>query len=341
MTAAQTKKVTFLAQKLRGKHRYGCILGKSPSMQKIYHLLETIKESDSTVLISGETGTGKELIAHTIHSNSSRKNGPMISVNCGAIPKDLMEREFFGHVKGAYTGAVSSKKGYFEEADGGTLFLDEIGEMDRDIQVKLLRVLERSEIIRVGNSSPTTIDVRLIVATNKNLRAEILKENFREDLYYRIHVIPIHIPPLRERREDILVLIENFIKNFQSKPKKEIPPLAEKDMDLLIHYSFPGNVRELENIMERYCLLGTGIGNLLSLQSEESHSSPSGFPYDELLSSSNPLKTVARRAKARAERDFIDHVLQLCNNDYIEAAKMLNISLSSLYRKLQNRGEKD
>ena len=163
-------------------------------MHTIYQMLETIRESDSTVLITGETGTGKELLAQTIHANSPRKDNPMVSVNCAAIPKELMESEFFGHAKGAYTGAVSSKKGYFEEADGGTLFLDEIGEMDRDIQVKLLRVLERGEILRVGDSSPLSIDVRLIAATNKDLRTEVHKKNFRDDLYYRIYVIPIHIP---------------------------------------------------------------------------------------------------------------------------------------------------
>jgi transcriptional regulator with PAS, ATPase and Fis domain len=341
MTAANTSKVSFLEQKLRGKHRYGCILGKSPSMQKIYQLLENIKDSDSTVLISGKTGTGKELIAHTIHANSSRKDSPMVTVNCGAIPKALMEREFFGHIKGAYTGAISNKKGYFEEADGGTLFLDEIGEMDWDIQVKLLRVLERGEIIRVGDSSPTSIDVRLIAATNKDLRAEVRNRKFREDLYYRIYVIPLHIPPLKERREDIPILIENFIKNFQSKRKKDIPSLSEKAMEMLINYSYPGNVRELENLIERYCLLGTSIDSLLAHQSEEPCSSPSEFPYDELLSSSNPLKTVAQKAKTHAEREFISHVLKLCNNDYTETAKMLNISLSSLYRKLQNKGEHD
>ena len=339
MTAAQTKKVSSLSQKLRGKHRYGTIIGRSPSMHTIYHMLETIRESDSTVLITGETGTGKELIAQTIHANSPRKNDPMVSVNCAAIPKELMESEFFGHAKGAYTGAVTSKKGYFEEADGGTLFLDEIGEMDRDIQVKLLRVLERGEIIRVGDSSPITIDVRLIAATNKDLRTEVHKKNFREDLYYRIYVIPIHIPPLRERREDISLLIENFLKSFQAKHKREVPPLSKKEMDMLMHYSYPGNVRELENYIERYCLLGTRIEMLLPDHPGEPHKTSPDFPYDELLSSTNPLKAVAQKAKVRAEKNLIAHILRICDNDYTEAAKMLNISLSSLYRKLKESGE--
>lgn len=339
MTAEQTSKISSLAQKLRGKHRYGAIIGKSPSMQDIYRVLDTIRESDTTVLITGETGTGKELIAQTIHCNSLRKDGPMISINCAAIPKELMEREFFGHAKGAYTGAATGKRGYFEEADGGTLFLDEIGEMDRDIQVKLLRVLERGEILRVGDSSPTALDVRLIAATNKDLRTEVHRKNFREDLYYRIYVIPIHIPPLRERREDIPLLTETFIKNFQAKHKKEVPPLSKKEMAMLTDYSFPGNVRELENYIERYCLLGTGIERLLADRPAEIGNSSPDFPYAELLSSNNPLKAVAQKARARAERDLITHILRICDNDYTEAARMLNISLSSLYRKLKETRE--
>lgn len=310
-------------------------------MHNIYRMLETIRASDSTVLITGETGTGKELIAQTIHANSPRKNEPMISVNCAAIPRELMESAFFGHTKGAYTGAVTCKKGYFEEADGGTLFLDEIGEMDRDIQVKLLRVLERGEIIRVGDASPIPIDVRLIAATNKDLRTEVHKKNFREDLYYRIYVIPIHIPPLRERREDIPLLIENFITTFQAKLHKEVPPLSKNEINMLMYYSYPGNVRELENYIERYCLLGTRIEMLLPDHPSNPLQNPADFPYDALLSSENPLKAVAQKAKVRAEKNLIAHILSICDNDYSEAAKMLNISLSSLYRKLKQSGEQE
>ncbi|MCX5899359.1 MAG: sigma 54-interacting transcriptional regulator, partial [Proteobacteria bacterium] len=201
-TEAQEKKITGLTQKLQEKYHYGNIIGSSPSMRKIYQLIDAIKDSDSSVLISGETGTGKELVANAIHYNSPRRSGPMVSVNCGAIPKELLASELFGHVRGAYTGAVESRKGYFQEADGGTLFLDEIGEMDKDMQVNLLRVLERGEIVRVGDTAPVKVNVRLIAATNKNLLEEVKKGRFREDLYYRIHVIPIHLPPLRQRRED-------------------------------------------------------------------------------------------------------------------------------------------
>ena len=335
MTTAQTEKVSSLTPKIKRTHHYGRLIGKSPPMLKTYHLLDTIKACDSTVLITGETGTGKELIAHTIHYASTRNSSPMVAVNCAAIPKELMEREFFGNLKGAYTGAVSSKQGYFEAADGGTLFLDEIGEMDLGIQVKLLRVLERKEIIRVGDSSPTPIDVRLIAATNKDLQGEVRKGRFREDLFYRIYVIPIHLPPLRKRREDIPLLIDNFVRCFQSKSSKEIPPFTEKEMELLMNYPYSGNVRELENLIERYCLLGIRVNDLLHKCPKGAKSVCSDFPYDELLSSASPLKVVAQKARTRAERELINHVLQLCNNNYSEASKMLNISLSSLYRKVK------
>jgi DNA-binding NtrC family response regulator len=334
-TAVQEKKISSLHQKLQGKYSYGSIVGRSPAMRKIYQLLETIKESDSTILITGETGTGKELIANSIHYNSPRKKAPLISVNCGAIPKELMEREFFGHVKGAYTGAVESKKGYFQAADLGTLFLDEIGEMDRDMQVKLLRVLERGEIVRVGESVSGKVDVRLIAATNKDLRAEVQKGNFREDLYYRIHVIPIHIPPLRQRSEDIPPLIEHFLQKCQLKLSKEMPALSENDLSLFMGYAYPGNVRELEHIVERFCLLGGNLESLFNDLAKGVDELAGDFPYDELLSSSNPLRSVAQKAKTRAEGNLIKHTLKLCNNDFSEAASMLNIGLSSLYRKLK------
>ena len=331
-TSAQKRTIENLTQKLQDKFSYGSIIGSSPAMRAIYQLLETVSDSDSTVLITGETGTGKELIANAIHYGSSRKSKPMISVNCGAIPKELMEREFFGHVKGAYTGATENRKGYFQQADGGTLFLDEIGELHRDMQVKLLRVLERGEINRVGDPAPAKVNVRLIAATNKDLRAEVRNGDFREDLFYRIYVIPIHVPPLRERQEDIALLAEHFLGEFRKKMKRDVQPLSHGDLKCLMQYGYPGNVRELQHIIERYCLLGTSIASLLS-QPSVAASGP--FPYDELLSSSNPLKEVGQRAKTLAERDLIMHVLAGCDNNYADAARMLGIGLSSLYRKLK------
>jgi len=337
-TEAQKKKISSLTQKLQKKYRYGNIIGNSPPMRKIYQMIETIKDSDSSVLITGETGTGKELIANALHYNSPKKKGPMISVNCGAIPKELMEREFFGHIKGAYTGAVDTKKGFFQEADKGTLFLDEIGEMDRDMQVKLLRVLERGEITRVGESTPTKVDVRLIAATNKNLLAEVQKGGFREDLYYRIHVIPIHLPPLRQRKEDIPLLIEHFLKSFQSRQKKELPALTEREMNLFMNYPYPGNVRELENIVERFCLLGGKAENLFSYQPEGPGRVSEDYSSEEIFASPKPLKAAAQKAKAQAEKEVIIQALKICDNDYGQTAKKLNICLASLYNKIKECG---
>jgi len=337
-TKSQEKKILNLTQELQGKYNHGNIIGNSPAMRKIYQFLETIGESDSTVLITGETGTGKELIANAIHYNSPRKDGPIISVNCGAIPKELMEREFFGHVKGAYTGAVEDKKGYFEEANGGSLFLDEIAEMDTDMQVKLLRVLESGEIVRVGSSEPTKVDVRIIAAASRDLLSEVKKGGFRKELYYRIHVVPIHLPPLRERKEDIPLLIEHFLKKFQSKTKKEMPSFSEKDMSLFMNYPYPGNIRELEHIIERFCLLDGNAETLFEDQPQELGEQTPGFSYNELLASDKPLNALAQRAqqaKTQYEKDFIKHILSTCNNNHSEAARMLSISRTSLYRKLK------
>jgi len=334
-TAEQAHTIESLTSRLQNTYSYGGILGSSTPMRKLYQTLESIRDSEATVLITGETGTGKELVANSIHYNSPRRNKSLISVNCGAIPRELMEREFFGHIKGAYTGAVNTKKGYFAEADGGTLFLDEIAEMDRDMQVKLLRVLERGEMVRVGDSRPVRVDVRLIAATNKDLQQEMRAGRFREDLYYRIYVLPLHMPPLRERSGDIPILIEHFLKRMSAKTGKAFTNLPERDMQLFLNYSYPGNVRELEHIIERYCLLGRTTENLFAPAAANQAGPASAFPLDELLASSNPLKAAAQKARLHAEKDIILHVLQVCNNDFPQAARMLNIGLSSLYRKLK------
>ena len=252
-TDQQKQEIVELTRRLNSTPTYGSIVGNSPAMRAVYQLIESIKHSDSHVLISGETGTGKELVARAIHSASNRSQGPFITVNCGAIPSSLMESEFFGHVKGAFTGAVRDSRGLFKEADGGTLFLDEIGEMSLDMQVKLLRVLERGEFMRVGSSTVSRVDARIIVATNKDLKDEVLSGNFREDLYFRIHIIPIHLPPLRKRREDIPLLIEHFLDEYAKKHDTAPHVLSQKDMAFFMQYSYPGNVRELQNMLERVC----------------------------------------------------------------------------------------
>jgi DNA-binding NtrC family response regulator len=335
-TVVQKKKINGLTQKLEEKFHYEHIVGNSPQMRKIFQLLETIKKIDSTILIVGETGTGKEIIANTIHFNSSRKHGPMVSINCSAIPKDLIERELFGHVKGSFTGATESRNGYFQEADKGTLFLDELSEMSSNLQSKLLRVLEQGEIMRVGETVATKINVRFIAAASRDLLTEVKKGNFRKDLYYRIHVIPVKLPPLRKRSGDIPLLIEHFMEKFKSKHKIKIPRLTKKDLKLFLSYSFPGNVRELEHIVERFCLLGGNAEELFNEQVQEQDNLDTDFSYDKILSGLDPLKKVVQKAKTRAEKDLIIHTLALCNNNYTKAARMLNIGRSSIYRKLKN-----
>ncbi|MCX8045159.1 MAG: sigma 54-interacting transcriptional regulator [Desulfobacterota bacterium] len=336
-TEAQEKKISLLTKKLQDKYSFGNIIGNSPAMRNVYQLIDAVKDSDATVLISGETGTGKELVAHAIHYTGQRQAAPLVSVNCGALPKDLLARELFGHVRGAYTGAVSSRHGYFKEADRGTLFLDEIAEMDKDMQVQLLRVLERGEIIRVGDTVPIKINVRLIAATNKNLAEEVQQGRFREDLYYRLHVIPIHLPPLRERREDIPLLVTHFLKKFRAKYKKEVPQLSSRDLELLMTYPFPGNVRELEHLIERYCLLGTSIQSML-----ESHSGcrtpRTAPPFPCSSAHAQTLKAKSRHAKEQAEKELILHALKTCDNNVTQAAKMLNISRVYLHKKVKKYG---
>jgi len=333
-TEEQQKAITLLNQKLQEKYRYGNIVGSAPSMRKIYQLIEAVKDSDANVLIIGETGTGKELVANAIHYNSARRDGPLVSVNCGAIPRELLARELFGHVRGAFTGAGEGRKGYFQEADHGTLFLDEIGDMDKDMQIQLLRVLERGEIVRIGDTVPIKVDVRIIAATNKNLLEEVKHGRFREDLYYRIHVIPIHLPPLRQRREDIPLLIEHFLQKFRSKYKREVCDLSPQDLELLMNYPYPGNVRELEHIIERYCLLGGSVRHLLGSAPVVPGTNPAILP-DMFTSSRSPLKAQGRQAKEQAEKEIIMHALRTCGNNVTKAAKMLNISRVYLHRKVK------
>ncbi len=233
--------------------RYG-LVGQSGEMHSIFDVIEKVADSPSTVLITGESGTGKELVAKALHENSSRKNAPFIKINCAAIPKTLMESELFGYEKGAFTGATSSKPGRFELADGGSLFLDEIGEIPVEMQVKLLRAIQESEFERVGGIKTLKVDVRLITATNRDLEQEISRGNFREDLYYRLNVVPLQIPPLRRRRGDIPFLVRHIVRKFNERLKKNVTGLSDEALAVLESHSWPGNIRELENVLERTIL---------------------------------------------------------------------------------------
>ncbi len=245
----------YLRKQLWKEQGYGEIIGKSAPMKRVFSLIERVADTDSTVLILGESGTGKELVARAIHQASSRRKGPFVPVNCGAIPEELLESELFGHEKGAFTGAIKTRLGRFELAHGGTIFLDEIAEMSSKLQVKLLRVLQEKTIERVGGTHTISIDIRIIAATNKNLEEEVQKKNFREDLYYRLNVIPIYLPPLRERKDDIPLLVNHFIQKFNQQKRRDIQGIEPEALDLLLRHDWPGNVRELENVIERMIIL--------------------------------------------------------------------------------------
>ena len=241
-----------MSQKVSG------IIGEDTSLAEVFKILKKVAPTDSTVLVTGESGTGKEVLVRTLHKESKRANAPFIPVNCGAIPKELLESELFGHEKGAFTHAIRTKPGRFELAEGGTIFFDEIGEMDTSLQVKILRVLQEKEIERVGGNGPKKIDVRIVAATNRDLEQEVALGNFREDLYYRLNVIPLHLPPLRERGNDIITLAEHFLKYFCEKKEREQLTLSEEVARVFLNYAWPGNVRELENFTERLSILADG-----------------------------------------------------------------------------------
>src|SRR5437867_626663 len=245
----------YLRRQLKEKFAFDNIIGSGRAMSRIFELVETVAGLNSTVLIQGETGTGKELIAKAIHFNSPRKERKLVSINCGAIPENLLESELFGHVKGAFTGAVQTRIGRFEQATGGTIFLDEIGNMPQALQVKLLRVLQEREFERVGGNNTVKIDVRIIAATSSNLQQMVGESTFREDLFYRLNVIPINLPPLRERREDIPLLVQRFIGHFCETHKLDLKTISPQVIKALMSYEWPGNVRQLENIVERMVAL--------------------------------------------------------------------------------------
>ena len=296
----------------------------------MFDLVSKVAEHKTTVLITGESGTGKELFARAIHSDGPRVSGPLVSINCGGIPENLLESELFGYKKGAFTDAVKDKQGRFEEADGGTIFLDEIGEMPVSLQVKLLRVLQEEEITPLGDIGSKKIDVRVIAATSKNLDEEVVNGTFREDLFYRLNVMTIHLPPLRERRGDIPLLVGYFIDLFNKKLKKNIEGLSSEAMPILMEYTWPGNVRELENVIERAILLASGRwispaelpDNMIQTQKL-----PPYLGSDEDLS--------IKKASKWMERNLIEKALKLTSGNRTQAAKILEVSRPMLISKIK------
>jgi two-component system, NtrC family, response regulator AtoC len=325
--------------------RFG-IVGESPSMRQIFSVIEKVADTPSTVLITGESGTGKELVAKALHEHSARKGSPFIKINCAAIPKTLMESELFGYEKGAFTGAVGSKPGRFELADKGTLFLDEIGEIPVEMQVKLLRALQESEFERVGGIKTLKVDVRLITATNRDLEREIKGGNFREDLFYRLNVVPLHIPPLRERREDIPLLAEHIIRKFNERLKKKVDGLDQEALDRLTVYSWPGNIRELENVLERTLLFCDSplirVGDLppeiAGAAGASVPVSQSSLPVGDRATGPHSLKEIVRAETERVERQHIVRALDETGGNVTQAAKLLKISRKSLQMKMKEFG---
>ena len=325
-----------LRQELEGRYEFHNIIGKGHKMQAVYSLIEQIADTDATVTIEGESGTGKELVARAIHFSSSRARGPFVLVNCSALVETLLESELFGHVRGAFTGAIRDKIGRFEAADGGTVFLDEIGDISPAVQVKLLRVIQERQFERVGENTPKSVDVRIIAATNRNLKQLMGSGAFREDLYYRLRVVPIHLPPLRERREDIPLLVGVFVERFRRDMGKQIARVADAALTRLMDYHWPGNVRELENAIEHAFVRCGGE------EIQEEH-----LPVEARLGSgadaavkgpgsqepAGPARTL--RPAGEDERAIIQAALEASNGSKSLAAMQLGIGRTTLWRKMK------
>jgi two-component system, NtrC family, response regulator AtoC len=321
------REIVTLRREIQKKYNFSnSIIGESPAIKMIYERIEKALGTNITVVISGETGTGKELVAKAIHYNSGRKDRSFVAVNVAAIPSELIESELFGHEKGAFTGASIRRIGKFEEADGGTLFLDEIGEMEVNLQVKLLRVLQEKEIVRIGSNKPVKTDCRIIVATNKNLKDEVKKGKFREDLYYRLLGLPIELPPLRDRGKDILILAHHFIERFCSENNIPIKKLAEKSQKKLMGYPFPGNIRELKSVIE--------LGVTLCAENEIE-------PSDIILDPDEPVSFSSEDELTLREYELkiIKATIKKHNMDIKLAASTLGIGVSTIYRILKDESQ--
>jgi two-component system, NtrC family, response regulator AtoC len=358
---AAISETTFLRKQLRKKYQFNQIIGTAPKMQEVFKLIERVANTESTILILGESGTGKELVARALHFNSRRQNAPFIPINCGAMPEQLLESELFGHRRGAFTGAINDKKGLFQEADGGTIFLDEIGSMPLLLQSRLLRVLQEREIRRVGDNTPVFVDVRVVAASNESLEKKIKDGTFREDLYYRLNVIPIPLPPLRERRDDIPLLVAHFLRSKSNSGSGRPFKITRQALEVLCAHDWPGNVRELENAIERavtLCETATvHAGDLPPslIQKLNSTIAPEGSQETAFLpkppeSSRSPAKIEPGKPFAPSnggdalkplknhlhdqELVYIQRALELSGGDKEIAAQHLGVSLATLYRKL-------
>lgn len=341
------KENVMLKMQLMKKYQYEGLIGDSPEMQSVYRLIAQVADTDSTVLVLGESGTGKELIAKTIHYNSSRSQGPFVPINCAAIPRELLESELFGHEKGAFTGAINTRIGRFELAQNGTLFLDEVGELDPSLQVKLLRVLQEREFERVGGMKTVKVDVRILAATNKDLEKATREGKFREDLFYRLNVIPMNLPPLRKRSGDIPLLVDHFVRGFAKKRKREPFVFSKNAMQCLMAYAWPGNVRELENVMERISILTNQKTIEVSDLPEKIQEVAPALPKTD--SASMPEQAAGSHELPESgvdlgslvsniEKDLILKALAKSGGVKSKAAQLLGLNRTTLFEKMRKMG---
>jgi len=328
--ALDSRKVFFeniyLREELKKKTEFDMVIGKSKAMEKILDIVRRVSPSESTILITGESGTGKELLAREIHNHSPRKNEPFVVVDCGALVETLFESELFGHVKGSFTGAYETKHGRFEVANDGTIFLDEISNIGLNIQAKLLRVIQEREITRIGSTKPIKVDVRILAATSENLADSVRKEKFREDLFYRLSVVPVHLPPLRERKKDIPFLVDHFLQKYNKRARKNINSISPVVKKALIDYDWPGNIRELENTIERAVVLSKGD----NIQLED-------LVYHGISASASLFHPVGEKYKPldEIEKEYIKAVLQAQHGNKSKTAKILGIDRKTLLTKVK------
>ncbi len=316
----------YLRRELEAKIEFEMVVGKSKAMNKVLDIVRRVSPTESTILITGESGTGKELIAREIHRHSLRRDAPLVVVDCGALVETLFESELFGHVKGSFTGAHETKHGRFEVADGGTIFFDEISNIGLNIQAKLLRVIQEREVNRIGSSKPIKVDVRILAATNENLADSVRKGKFREELFYRLSVVPVHLPPLRERKEDIPLLVEHFLHKYNKKAKKNVENVSPRAVKALTEYDWPGNIRELENTIERAIVLSKG--NDIELED---------LMYHGISASSGMLNPVGGKYKTleEMEKEYIRAVLRAQFGNKTRAADLLGIDRKTLWAKIK------
>ncbi|MCI0496250.1 sigma-54 dependent transcriptional regulator [candidate division KSB1 bacterium] len=331
-----TAEVSNLKKQLQEKFSFTNIIGVSPKMQQVFEQINRVCATDATVLIQGESGTGKELIMKAIHYHSHRKDQPLVTVNCGAVPFNLLESEFFGHEKGAFTDAKERKIGKFEQAQDGTIFLDEIGELPLDAQVKLLRVLDERKLTRIGGNQIIPLNVRVIAATNKDLQEEINNGKFRLDLFYRLNIVTINVPPLRERKEDISLLVEHFIDKYNKRLAMNVTSVSQSAMSYLQDYPWPGNVRDLENAIQSAMILVQGN----TIRVEDLPLRLRGYPEisDEIMTSEKGLEAQVLKLTQKIEKELIIKALEKCDQNRTNTAELLKISRKTLFNKMRQYG---